>query len=109
MKRIRNILKKSSMILTLTVFLGAVLVPTSQVKAAANWWWITHSPSQAPGAYVCKAGATSNGAQVRAGEQGVSTSTRLWVYSYGGYVVAPAYSQTGYIDVWSESGFYQYK
>lgn len=108
MKRIRSIFKKSSMILTLTLLLGAVLVPTSQVKAAANWWWITHNLSQsAPGAYVCKVGATSNGVPIKAALKGVSTSTRLWVYSYGAYwVTSPSYSQTGTLEVWSESGYY---
>lgn len=110
MKRIRSIFKKSSMILTLTLLLGAVLVPTSQVKAAANWWWITHNLSQsAPGAYVCKVGATSNGAPVRAQLKGVSTSTRLWVYAYGPYKTAPIASYTpGTLDIWSEVGSYSY-
>jgi len=109
MKRIRSIFKKSSMILTLTLLLGAVLVPTSQVKAAANWWWDQHYPSQAPGAYVCKVGATSNGAPVRAQLKGVSTSTRLWVYAYGPYKTAPIASYTpGTLDIWSEVGSYSY-
>lgn len=99
----------SWMILTLALMLGAVLAPASQVRAAANWWWIVRYESQAPGGYVIKAGATSNGAKVRAGEQGISTSTRLKVYSYGSFVTAPKYSETGYLDVWNPSGFFQYQ
>ncbi|MDD2371618.1 MAG: hypothetical protein PHQ32_06430 [Firmicutes bacterium] len=109
MKKIKNILKNSSMILTTTILLGAVLMPPNLVKASANWWWNQHYPSQAPGAYVCKVGATSNGSPVRAQLKGVSTSTRQWVKSIGPYQTAPIASYTpGTLDIWSAVGSYSY-
>jgi hypothetical protein len=100
--------KKACLLLGVTILLGAVLMPTSQVKAAANWWWATRYASQAPGGYVCKVGATSNGSPVRAQLTGISTSTRQRVYSYGGYVTAPNASYTGTLDIWSPVGTYSY-
>jgi len=110
MKKIKNILKKSSMILTTTILLGTVLMPSSQVNAAANWWWATKYLGGAPGAYYASVGATSNGAPVSPWLYGISTSTRIWTRYWGiNYVTSPDASYTPLKNVFNPSGGFGYQ
>lgn len=103
-----SFLKKSTLVLGMTILMGVLLVPNGQVKAAANWWWKVHDYGGAPGAYYCSVGATSNGAPVKAFVRGISTSTRIWVtyLAPGNPVTAPSYSYTYTYNLWNGSGGY---
>lgn len=109
MKKIKSIINKFSMILAITILLGAILMPTVQVKAAANWWWAEKYVGGAPGAYYASVGATSNGAPVKAWLYGISTSTRLWTRYWGPYyVTSPDVSYTQLKNVFNPSGGFGY-
>lgn len=68
---------------------------------------VSYANAGASGAYEVRAGATSNGAQVKAFVQGDDLGGR-WRYSEGSYVSAPRASYTSRIIVYNPQGGYKY-
>jgi len=83
----------------------AILLPSSTISGASNWWWIqrAYGPS---GAYYSNVGATSNDRYVRACVAGTGSNYRT-VYRVGGSAFAPNYSVSGQILAWNTYGYIQ--